>query len=104
MKVDGYQVGKLYESFAGKNSQSTTAGKEPSKAGKPDTVEISDQASDMNNAVALGKKVNELSETPEDRQARVDELKKLIDGGQYNVSSKAVAQSILLGGNLDIRA
>lgn len=105
MKVDGYQVSKLYESYNGKNNQAAGVNKDAANkaAEKADKVEISNQASDMSNAISLGQKMKN-TESPEDRQARIDEIKKLVDSGQYNVSSKEVAQSILVGKNLDVRA
>lgn len=104
MKVDGYQVSKLYESYNGKNNQAAGVNKDAAdKTEKSDKVEISGQASDMSNAISLGQKVKS-AESPEDRQARIDEIKRLVDSGQYNISSKEVAQSILVGKNLDVRA
>ena len=103
MKIDGYQVGKLYESYAGKNNQAAGVNQDTSKTDKSDRVEISSKAADMNAAVSLGQKITG-AENPDERQTRIAELKKLIDAGQYNISSKAVAQSILLGSNLDIKA
>jgi flagellar biosynthesis anti-sigma factor FlgM len=103
MKIDGYQVGKLYESYAGKNNQAAGVNQDTSKTDKADRVEISSKAANMNVAVSLGQKIAS-TDSFDERQTRIAELKKLIDAGQYNVSSKAVAQSILLGGNLDINA
>jgi flagellar biosynthesis anti-sigma factor FlgM len=111
MKVDGYQVGKLYEKYATKSNQAATVKQDTPETEKTnklptektDKVEISATAADMNKAVSLGQKLTS-TESTDDRQTRIDSIKKLIDAGQYNISSKVVAQSILVGANLDIRA
>ena len=105
MKINGYQASRLYEAYANKNGSAVNNSQEGKPVGKekPDRVEISSTASDMNDAVSLGQKVTE-TETPEERQSRIDQIKQMIDEGTYNVSSRAVAASILLGGNLDVKA
>jgi flagellar biosynthesis anti-sigma factor FlgM len=104
MKIDGFQASKLYEAYADKNSQAAGANtNNKSSADKPDRVEISATAAGMSQATSLSQKVP-TAESPDERQARVEQLKQLISTGQYNIPSKAVAQSILLGGSLDVKA
>ena len=74
MKIDGYQVSKLYESFTGAGRKAAGAGHDSSPKDSVDRVEISSKAADMNTAVSLGSKIT-TQETSEARQARIDELK-----------------------------
>jgi flagellar biosynthesis anti-sigma factor FlgM len=104
MKIDGFQAGKLYEAYASKNNQAANlTPDDSSKAEKTDRVEISPKAAGMSEATALSQKIQG-AESPADRQARISQLKSLIESGQYNVPSKAVAQSILIGSSLDVKA
>lgn len=106
MRIDQYQAGKVYRSFTEKAAQSQAAGAKPAgTAGgtaQSDRVEISREASDMQQAKELSSRVS--AETPQDRQTRIADIKNRIESGQYAVSSSDVARSILLGGNLDQRA
>ena len=54
-----------------------------------DQVSVSPRAEEINRLVAVAR------ELPEIRQERVDLLKHLVDTGQYHVSSKVIADSIL---------
>lgn len=107
MRIDKYQAGEIYRSFAEKTAQSQPAGARATKtaggAAQSDRVEISREASDMQQAKELASHIS-ASETPEDRQARIADIKNRIESGQYTVASSDVARSILLGGNLDQRA
>ncbi len=104
MKIDGFQVSKRYETYSANSSKAANVNAgDQSRPDKTDRVEISAKAADMNEATALKQGIRQV-ESPDARQARIGEIKKLIDAGQYNVPTKAVAQSILVGSNLDIRA
>lgn len=102
MKIDGIQAGRLYDAFSDKKTSGQTSGGARSPE-KGDRVEISGKASDMSKAGSLARSSSS-SETSADRQARLDHIKKLVDSGEYNVSSKKVARSILTGRNFDTRA
>ncbi|PLT35711.1 flagellar biosynthesis anti-sigma factor FlgM [Bacillus sp. V5-8f] len=52
---------------------------------KADKLEISSQAKELQNS----------SQIPEQRQARVDELKKQLENGTYKVDANATAKSII---------
>lgn len=104
MKIDGFQASSLYEAYSGKNNQTTNVSSEDTaNSNTSDRVEISAKAADMSGATALSQKITS-GESDTERQTRISQLKSLIDAGQYNVPSKAVAQSILIGSSLDLKA
>lgn len=101
MKIEGYQLQKMYEAYS-KNSTTAADGKgltrqQKDTAEKTDRVELSEQASKMSDAQGIAQKVSAPAEDSSSREQRVAELKKLVESGQYSVSSKDVARSILTG-------
>ena len=103
MKIDGFGVGKFYEQYSGKTAKDANpAAQEVVKAAKTDRVEISSKAADMNKAALVQKSMS--SESIDERQSRIDNIKSLVDAGQYNIPTKTVAQSILRGSFLDKKA
>lgn len=104
MKIDGFQAGKLYEAYASSSGKpaNTNTGSAAADDGM-DRVEISEKASQASKASELRQQATS-SETAEQRQQRIDEIKKLVNEGQYHVPARAVAQSMLIGRNLDIKA
>lgn len=109
MRIDHYQAGEIYRAYAEKAAQTqaagtgTTASDAVGGTAPSDRVEISQKASDMQQARELSSRIS-ADETPADRQARIADIKSRIESGQYQVASSDVARSILLGGNLDQQA
>lgn len=60
-----------------------------SRAMKPDKIEISASAKEVQRATAAYKKV------PDIRESRVSELREKISKGEYNISSDKIAEAIL---------
>lgn len=112
MRIDRYQAGEIYRSFAQKAAQTQAAGSEKSESEKAekadktrraDRVEISREASAMRQARELSSRLS-TGETVEDRQARIADIQNRIEKGQYDVPSSDVARSILVGSTMDFWA
>ena len=94
----------MYRSFAEKSAQAQGAGDKTAAASEPeDRVEISREASDMQQARELSSRIS-TGETTEERQTRIADIKDRIESGRYQVDSADVARSMLLGGKIDLRA
>ncbi|HEX3026328.1 MAG TPA: flagellar biosynthesis anti-sigma factor FlgM [Clostridia bacterium] len=103
MKIDGINIQKIYESFS-KNAESAAeeacATKQDQGADPKDRVEISSKASDMSFARKTAQKQIGV-ESEQDREARIFQIKNQIESGQYSISSRDVAASIVKGRNFD---
>lgn len=103
MKIDAMRSSDVYKTFMNNNIRNN---EKPIKADNvsKDTVEISAQSADLNSARELARMsgisrdvMNEGSENDDNYQL----IKYLVDSGEYDVSSKDIAKSILTGKNCD---
>ncbi len=81
-----------------KGSQGTQKGQSAGKAAKSDKADISQQAS------VLSKVRESIDAVPEIRVGKVDEIKKAIDGGSYNVKGERVADAIIRNAIVDSKS
>ncbi len=72
-----------------KGSQGTQKGQSAGKAAKSDKADISQKAS------TLSKVRESVDAAPEIRVDKVDEIKKAVNGGNYNVRGEKVADAII---------
>lgn len=84
MRIDA--INRIYESY---KAQATTASKKIDKTSSKDEVAFSSEAKDFATITKL------LSEVPDVRTDKVEELKKSISSGSYNVKAEEVAGKIL---------
>lgn len=84
MRIDA--INRIYESY---KAQATTASKKIDKTSSKDEVAFSSEAKDFATITKL------LSEVPDVRTDKVQELKKSISSGSYNVKAEEVAGKIL---------
>lgn len=109
MKIDGLQPQDIYKSFV----SGAVHGNDVAAAGKKaadvstDRVEISSESAGLNEARNLVRQSG-IADI-DDLQAsggseKVEALKQQVESGEYNVSSKDVANSILSGRHFDSRA
>ena len=110
MKINGLQPQDVYKSFASNSvhgEDSAAADKKITADVSADRVEISPESSELNEARNLvqqsGITESDDSQTAS-RSEKVEALKQQVESGEYNVSSKDVANSILTGRYLDSRA
>ena len=110
MKINGLQPQDVYKSFASSTAHSednVVADKKSAVDVSADRVEISSESADLNEARNL---VQQAGITDSDgsqtasRSEKVEALKQQVESGEYNVSSKDVANSIVTGRYLDSRA
>jgi flagellar biosynthesis anti-sigma factor FlgM len=107
MKIDGLQPQAVYKSFANSAAKIDDAGKKSVNQTDADRVEISSECSDLNQARKLVDQSGISADTSaqaSERSEKVEALKQQIESGEYYVSSKDVARSILTGNYLDSRA
>lgn len=84
MRIDA--INRIYESY---KAQATTASKKIDKTSSKDEVAFSSEAKDFATITKL------LSEVPDVRTDKVEEIKKSISSGSYNVKAEEVAGKIL---------
>ncbi|MBE6024482.1 MAG: flagellar biosynthesis anti-sigma factor FlgM [Cellulosilyticum sp.] len=84
MRVDA--VSRIYNTYS---TQMASSAKDTDKAKSKDEVDFSTQAKDF----AAIKKM--LSDVPEVREDKVQDIKQRMENGTYNVSSEEVASKIL---------
>ncbi|CDZ23517.1 hypothetical protein CCDG5_0378 [[Clostridium] cellulosi] len=103
MKINGLQPQEVYKTYVNNIYKS---GAEIKKAviSDTDSLTISQQSSDLYEARRLADESGILDVNEEGREERIEELKSLIDSGQYNVSAEDVAKSIVSGKIFDNRA
>ena len=106
MKIDGIPVQNVLDAYTKNNTQQSggqagrvTRETQADSGEGTDRVEISNQASDMSEARSLTRDVPRQSDS--DKEARIANIKSMIDSGQYSVPSGDVAKSILRGALLD---
>lgn len=85
MRIDGINnVGSVY-----KNNQAKKAYSNSSVSTSKDTLALSDFAKELNVAKQA------ISNVPEVRQSKVDEIKKQMEAGNYNVTASQLADKLL---------
>lgn len=84
MRIDA--INRIYGSY---KTQATTASKKTDKANSKDEVAFSSEAKDFARITKL------LSEVPDVRTDKVEEIKNSISSGSYNVKAEEVAGKIL---------
>ncbi|MBU3803401.1 MAG: flagellar biosynthesis anti-sigma factor FlgM [Candidatus Cellulosilyticum pullistercoris] len=84
MRIDA--INRIYDAY---KAQSTTASKKLDKTSKKDEVEFSSRAKDFTNMTKL------LSDVPDVRTDKVEEIKNRMSSGNYNVKAEEVAEKIL---------
>ena len=84
MRIDS--VNRIYNAYT---AQMAAGAKGAEKVKGKDEVDLSTQAKDFTSVKRM------LSDIPEVREDKVQEIKKRIENGTYNVSSKDVASKIL---------
>lgn len=104
MKIDGVQIQKAYNAYAGNAADTSADSKHKPQAAldsdlsdvQADRVEISSRAVHMSDAQKMASKVTN-DEDQTSREEKVARLKSLVESGEYSVSSRDVARSILVG-------
>lgn len=105
MKIDSIQIQNTYGAYAGGASDASgengrrragAALDDELGAAQQDRVELSSQAVHMADAQKMAPKVTG-DDDGASREAKVAQLRSLVESGQYSVSSKDVARSILVG-------
>ena len=81
-----------------KGSQGAQKGQSAGKAAKSDKADISQKAS------VLSKVRESVDAVPEIRVDKVDEIKKAVDGGNYNVQGEQVADAIIRNAIVDSKS
>lgn len=104
MQINGLQPQDIYKSYQKNTPRPSAPEKSGDSAPIADRVEISSQGSDITQAKELVKKSGIASGDSSGRSEKIEELKKQVQGGTYNVPSKDIAQSIIKGGNFDRKA
>lgn len=84
MRIDA--INRIYESY---KAQATTASKKTDKVNGKDEVAFSSEAKDFAAITKL------LSEVPDVRTDKVEEIKNRMSSGNYNVKAEEVAGKIL---------
>ena len=84
MRIDA--INRIYDSY---KAQSTTASNKVDKTSSKDEVALSSEAKDFTTITKL------LSEVPDVRIDKVEELKNSMSSGNYNVKAEEVAGKIL---------
>lgn len=102
MKIDGIQPHHIYKSFSQKEKEEKTSQQPSAETGNSDRVEISEEASERNEAMQMAKKINTPS-ADSGRAERLAAIKKQVEDGTYQVSPEKVAGKIL-GGRFDRQA
>jgi negative regulator of flagellin synthesis FlgM len=105
MKINGLQPQEVYKTFSKDTVRTgSTDVKAVSGSGSDaDRLEVSQQCADLNEARRLVDDSG-IDVKDDDREEKIEGLKSLIEQGQYNISAKDVASSILNGRLLDSRA
>lgn len=103
MKINGLQPQEVYKTYVNNVHKS---GSDIKKAviSDTDSLTISQQSSDLCEARRLAEESGIFDVNDECREDKIEELKSLIDAGQYNVSAEDVAKSIVCGKIFDNRA
>lgn len=107
MKINGLQPQDVYKSYMNSNLHSDDSVEKDKKDEtdvNADRVEISSESADLSEARELTRKSGIMSAHDSSRSEKVEALKQQVESGEYNVSSKDVAKSILTGNYLDSRA
>lgn len=84
MRIDA--INRIYESY---KAQATTASKKLDRANNKDEVTFSSEAKDFARIAKL------LSDVPDVRTDKVEEIKNRMSSGNYNVKAEEVAGKIL---------
>lgn len=84
MRIDA--INRIYDSY---KAQSTTASNKIDKTSSKDEVTLSSEAKDFTTITKL------LSEVPDVRTDKVEEIKNRMNSGNYNVKAEEVAGKIL---------
>jgi len=84
MRIDA--INRIYDSY---KAQRVTASKKTDKTSSKDEVALSSEAKEFANMSKL------LSEVPDVRIDKVEEIKNRMSSGNYNVKSEEVAEKIL---------
>ena len=112
MKIDNIQIQNTYGAFTGGASDaSSESSRRRSDAAldaesgtvQQDRVEISSRAVHMADAQKMAAKISNDEDTFS-REEKVARLRSLVENGQYSVSTKDVARSILVGTFFDRKA
>lgn len=107
MKIDGLQSQNIYKTFMTNTAHSGNAKQKDVSNVDADRVEISTESADLNEARELARQSgikNELTTESASHQDKVETIRMMVESGEYNVSSKEIARSILTGNNFDSRA
>lgn len=85
MKINGINIGEIRRKYAQQNNKPDTI----SKNNPQDSMSISNRARQIS---GIEKK---LSEIPDIRQEKVDNIRNAIQNGQYEIDSRAIARKII---------
>ncbi|MFP4662669.1 MAG: flagellar biosynthesis anti-sigma factor FlgM [Halanaerobiales bacterium] len=85
MKINGINIGEIRRKYAQQNNRPDKTSKNNPK----DSMSISNRARQISD---IDKK---LSEIPDIRQERVDNIRNAIQNGQYEIDSRAIARKII---------
>lgn len=104
MEINRLEPQSVYKAFMNNTAHGLDPDKKTDTEVKADTVEISSESADLNEARKLTSRSGITHTDYESRSEKVEALKEQIEAGEYNVSAKDVARSILTGNYLDSRA
>lgn len=104
MKINGLQPQEVYKSFMKDVVHTGSAHVKASRVSQTDSLEVSSQCAELNEARKLADESGIVDLDGGVREEKIEELKSLIEQGQYNVSAKDVAESIIKGKFLDSKA
>lgn len=95
MEISAIKAQNVYKAL--KTEERPPVKPEESEAQMGDRVEISQRGADVAKASKLAQKAGSVDSAAESRETRVNELKGLIESGQYNIDAREVAKSIVNG-------
>lgn len=97
MKINSNPISKLLGTY-NSNKSGKKDGVANAKGNSKDSITISPQAKDFQMALKA------ITNAPDIRTDKVEEISRAISSGTYNVSKEDVAEKILQGSVFDIRA
>lgn len=97
MKINGLQPQQVYKIFEKDVSYVNRAEGKTDSGEYADSLEISKQSADLSEARGLACDAGLYTDNSADREAKIENLKSLVEQGQYSIPAKDVANSILSG-------